>query len=111
MSMVDSLSSENVPPTNAPIFILATGHRCGSTLIQRLLNSHRDILIWGEQRGHLNQFLPEYRALLRFCDQQKPLRNVYLTKGYDHFLANLMPSDEQVRDAAVAYLKGLFEIP
>lgn len=109
--MVELLSSQDVSPTNAPIFILASGQRCGSTLIQRLLNSHPNILIWGEQQGHLNRFLSEYRSLRIWCNRQKPLRNVYLTKGYDHFLANMMPSDEQLRDAAVAYLKGLFEIP
>ena len=34
-----------------PIFILACGWRSGSTLLQRLLCSHPDIHIWGENRG------------------------------------------------------------
>ena len=35
-----------------PVFILACG-RSGSTLLQRLLNSHPAILIWGEHQGIL----------------------------------------------------------
>jgi len=34
-----------------PIFIFATGWRTGSTLVQRVISTHRDILIWGENHG------------------------------------------------------------
>ena len=108
--MIGLLSSQDVSPTNAPIFILASGQRCGSTLIQRLLNSHSNVLIWGEQLGHLNNFLPEYNRLRAWCDQYASHRDMYVTKGYDHFLANMMPSGEQLDDVVVAYLTTLFGI-
>lgn len=34
-----------------PIFILSAGWRAGSTLLQRILCSHPDIMIWGENRA------------------------------------------------------------
>lgn len=32
----------------SPVFIFSAGWRSGSTLLQRLLNSHPDLLVWGE---------------------------------------------------------------
>lgn len=46
-----------------PIFILSSG-RCGSTLLQRILNTYPDITIWGEHGGILRQVAEEYFWLL-----------------------------------------------
>lgn len=35
-----------------PVFVLSTG-RSGSTLVQRLLNCHKDLVVWGEHHGFL----------------------------------------------------------
>ena len=37
--------------TERPIFVFSAGWRAGSTLLQRLLCSHPDIMIWGENRA------------------------------------------------------------
>lgn len=44
-----------------PVFLLAGGGRTGSTLIQRLILSTRQVLMWGEHNGIL---LPQLRSLL-----------------------------------------------
>lgn len=103
--------ASRAPISDAPIFILASGWRCGSTLLQRLLNSHTDILIWGEQRGYLNRFLQEFSSLLTWQTQHALERDVYLTKGYDTFTPNMLPARQQILDAAVAHLKALFGGP
>jgi hypothetical protein len=36
--------------TSNPVFLLSTG-RSGSTLLQRLLNCHPDLVLWGEHHG------------------------------------------------------------
>lgn len=43
-----------------PVFLLAGGQRTGSTLIQRLILSTRQVLVWGEHGGIL---IPQLRSL------------------------------------------------
>lgn len=38
---------------DAPVFLISSG-RSGSTLLQRLLNCHPDLVVWGEHHGFLN---------------------------------------------------------
>jgi len=49
------------PPTGAkfPIFLLGTG-RCGSTLLQKILNSVENAMIYGEHGGFLKQIAAAY---------------------------------------------------
>lgn len=55
-----------------PIFILGSG-RCGTTLLQRLLNSYDNVAIAGEHRGYL-QYLAEayYTAHFRIGKKNRP---------------------------------------
>ena len=51
---------EDIPPRwNRPIFIASMG-RSGSTLLQRVLNVHPGITIWGEHGGFLSGVLRSY---------------------------------------------------
>ena len=34
-----------------PLLVLGAGQRCGSTLVQRLLCSHPDVMIWESTPG------------------------------------------------------------
>ena len=49
-----------------PIFLLGT-KRSGTTLLQRILNSGEDVMIWGEHRGFLSQIAEAY--FLNFEDK------------------------------------------
>jgi hypothetical protein len=50
-----------------PIVILGTG-RCGSSLLQRLLNTHTQVAIWGEHWGFLAPLAEAYFRLSRGRD-------------------------------------------
>ena len=47
---------------NRPIFVASMG-RSGSTLLQRVLNVHPEVTIWGEHGGFLSGLLQSYDAL------------------------------------------------
>ena len=51
---------------NFPIFLLGTG-RCGSTLLQKILNSVDNVAIYGEHGGFLKQIAAAY--FLNFEDE------------------------------------------
>ncbi len=55
--MLKKLLSNN--HKNSPIFLLGT-HRSGTTLLQRILNSSEDVVIWGEHGGFLSQVAEAY---------------------------------------------------
>jgi len=51
MSAPDAANGES--DTEAPIFLLSTGHRTGSTLLQRVLVTDPRVLLWGEPLGDM----------------------------------------------------------
>ena len=69
------------PATNSrwdrPIFVASMG-RSGSTLLQRLLNVHPDITIWGEHGGFLHGFFQSYGVTL------DPNVQANLADGFEH---------------------------
>lgn len=96
---------------DSPIFILASGQRCGSTLLQRLLNSHPEVMIWGEQEGHVERFLIEHQSLSAWAARHDDLRLQFLRDGYNGFLPNMLPDATDIQDAGKQYLKNLFGRP
>ena len=51
----------------SPVFILCSGHRSGSTLLQRIIIESGEIMIWGETGGainHLSFAYESYRQML-----------------------------------------------
>ncbi len=96
---------------NSPIFIFASGQRCGSTLLQRLLNSHKDIMIWGEHLGVLNNFYQLHGELVNWGEEFKDNREVFLEQGYNSFVPNLTPARSEIVNASRNYVCSLFERP
>jgi hypothetical protein len=92
-----------------PLIVLGSGQRCGTTLVQRLLNSHPDVLIWGEHGGVLAPVLTG-TAYLEYWDAEFGERNRQeLTQfGYDGWTANLTPDREAIDRAARSYVRALF---
>ena len=96
----------------APLLVLASGQRCGSTLIQRLLSSHPLVRIWGE---HVGQLLPVLTATarLRLWTDMNGLtgRRELARSGHHGFLANLTPERDTIDDACRAFIETLFATP
>lgn len=94
-----------------PIFVFGCSHRCGSTLLQRLLNSAPQILIWGEHNGYLNDFFWNLGNLRKWAFQHNEERLRFVENGYDNFLANMSPDGESIQEASRNHLISLFALP
>jgi hypothetical protein len=96
----------------APIIVLGAGHRCGSTLIQRLLSSHPDVMIWGEHYGQLHELLAIGANLRGWSDTLgRRARDMFRGDRHQSFMANLMPEAEHVDDALRVFVRRLFADP
>lgn len=98
-----------------PIFIFSAGWRSGSTLLQRLLMSGGDTLVWGEpyDRACLVQRLA---ATVRpFAEDWPPpapqLEMVSLQALPQSWVANLYPPERALPTAYRSLLEQLFKIP
>lgn len=94
-----------------PIFIIATGQRCGSTLLQRFLNSHHDILIWGEHNGLLIDIFRVFDKWhsweTEFCHHLA----LFLDNGVNNFIANMTPQSQDLDFALVQLMENLWKAP
>ena len=97
-----------------PVFLLSAGWRSGSTLVQRLLVSGDDTLVFGEPFG-------DHLPVTRLAQMLEPFAESDLHAGYaiDHFegelaegwIANLNPGGEALRRAHRAFFETLFAEP
>jgi hypothetical protein len=95
-----------------PILVFGSGHRCGSTLVQRLLTSHPSVLVWGEHGGHVAEIMRASAELRRFDDlASAPAREQFKRSAHQGWIANLLPEGRTVDDALQAYLTTLFARP
>lgn len=94
---------------NTPVLIAASGPRCGSTLIQRLLSSSRRMFVWGEHDGLVRDLLTlTERAEAWNARHHDTSRREFSQWAYNSFMANLAPSDDVVRRAAGRFLREWF---
>ena len=103
--------------TSDPVFILAAGWRSGSTLLQRLLMSSSELLIWGEPYSQ-NQMIEQLSRPLRGITQESPdpawFWNTATFKEQDlsdSWVANLYPESQYLLQAHAAFFQSLFESP
>ena len=98
-----------------PIFLLSAGWRSGSTLLQRLLMSDPQVLIWGEPYDEcgiiqaladsMKAFRPGWPPADYYYDGSEPVQ----LSG--EWIANLFPSLEELRKAQRAFFDALFAEP
>lgn len=91
-----------------PVFIFASGNRCGSTLLQRLLNSNPDVLVWGEHGGALQSVLEGSERFGDWAYDHREHSETFFRSGPDHFIPNMSPSPERIRAAARTYVEEVF---
>jgi hypothetical protein len=94
----------------SPIFLLSTGWRAGSTLLQRILVTDSRLLLWGEPLGEmvilprLVEMLSNFMSAENLTEwrNQPPLDSPNLSKSW---IANLYPSGESFRTG----LRSIFD--
>ncbi len=96
--------------THAPIVLMASGYRSGSTLVQRMFS--RDCLIWGEPYGE-GGLLDSAPDLIRRLRDGWPDQGFFHTREdvrprSDRFIANLYPSPQRLLDSYVCFFESLF---
>jgi hypothetical protein len=98
----------------APVFVLATGWRSGSTLLQRMLFKH--CLVWGEPFGS-SGFIERMSQPLRRFSNNWPDPEFLIDSEHwgeqlgDKWTANLYPSVETLLAAHVEFFRTLLAEP
>jgi hypothetical protein len=80
--------------------------------VQRLLNSHPEVRVWGEHSGILREVLGATSYLSWWNGEfGDPSRDELEKRGHDGWLANLLPDDDALTRAARGYVVALFAEP
>ena len=99
----------------APVFLLAAGWRSGSTLLQRLLCSSKEVLIWGEPYGRVGLVQSLTASAMGLNAQWPTPQHLGTDEVFEnleeHWIANLYPPPEAMRAALAAPLETLFAWP
>jgi len=99
------------PPANAPIFMLASAWRSGSTLTQRLLVSSNQVLMWGEPYDHSSLIRRLAESVAPFDERWPP--DPYIVApddppSADKWIANAYPDPDYLVGAHRAFYDRLF---
>lgn len=113
----------NAGSDESPIFLLAAGWRSGSTLLQRIIASSGEVLMWGEPYGRAS-IIP---GLTRSAMALRPERpeegyagwphsghfapHQLADKPEDHWIANHFPPAQAFKQGFQAHLDALFSEP
>ncbi len=80
--------------------------------MQRLISSHPEAFIWGEQHGQLERVVDAVESLIgQSRDHGEAGRTEYAVSGYQGFMANLMPEPAAWREVFSEFCTRLFEVP
>jgi hypothetical protein len=97
-------------PSGSPVFVLAGGARTGSTLLQRLLISTGEIMIWGEHGGLLLAGLQRMvSGMAKWIEREgRQHWDVFRKEGWNNWIPNVAPPlEEFVAGARAALLRSL----
>jgi hypothetical protein len=97
-----SNATQKEKETDAPIFLLATGWRTGSTLLQRILVTDPRLILWGEPHGDM-ALLSRAAEMLSCLSRSYPSGEYYIKDTVSSssmptsWIANLYPPDDDLR--------------
>ena len=100
-----------MPEANAPVFMLASAWRSGSTLTQRLLVSSNELLMWGEPYDHSSLIRRMAESMAPFDEKWPP--DPYIVDpddppSADKWIANAYPDPDYLVSAHRAFFDRLF---
>jgi hypothetical protein len=106
------------PAATSPVFVLSAGWRSGSTLLQRLVMSAEEILVWGEPYDRCG-YIQRLAETLQALGSEWPPDRFFLTAreetgSTDHsneWVANLYPALADLRASHRAFFDRLFLDP
>src|SRR3954471_24899311 len=94
-----------------PIFVFACGWRSGSTLVQRLLCSHPDIHIWGENRGICDSLEKLHAGMERLQPLSALAEREFQAIRVNAWIAMLNPPPEHFLEGIAALMDRYFGDP
>jgi hypothetical protein len=109
------------PSADSPIFIFSAGWRTGSTLLQRLINSDENVLVWGEPYEYSFMFYYLCKSLAIF--QESEVQVDVLPEGFSlepfataspftrSWTAKVSPPVSALKNAHIAFFDALFGRP
>jgi hypothetical protein len=91
------------------LLISSATHRSGSTLVQRIFNSRKKTLIWGENGGYLTDFCNIYKNALHYSNTFSEVRESYFDEGQNpnQWLACMTPRPEVLKHSIIYSIKAL----
>lgn len=106
------------PSLSTPVIVISPNVRAGTTLVQRLLCSAPNALVYGDLVGQEMEFFAKYASvkeqMMGFqAVNLAPVRRAVLAGDTDDFITSLAPEPTRYlagfKDAALAWLKGCQE--
>lgn len=108
--MIESPNMTEGDPWDKPVFVIGCTFRCGSTFLQRLINSSGQAFIWGENVGISEELSIMVRKLDSWEEISRNQAGDLAQLGTRAWIANLNPPTRQSgRAAARAFLTTLYE--
>jgi hypothetical protein len=100
----------------SPVFILSSGWRTGSTLVQRLVMSSNKILVRGEPYahcGHIRRLASALQAFTPKFPAQRDLLRAHRSSSVDstRWIANLYPDAEHLLQTNRRFFQSFFAEP
>ncbi|QDU36692.1 hypothetical protein Mal4_09800 [Maioricimonas rarisocia] len=94
-----------------PVFVLGCGWRTGSTLLQRLLCSHPEIHIWGENHGMLHMLQQAAETVDGYEGVARKHLDAYQRSGTDAWIPMMNPAPECFESGLRALLDSYYGVP
>ncbi|WP_216828242.1 sulfotransferase [Alkalihalobacterium elongatum] len=89
------------------LIISSATHRSGSTMLQRIFNSRKQTMIWGEHLGCLKEFCIIYNKVKTFSINSRRERRNYFgsNENPNHWIARITPEQHLVKESIIESAK------
>lgn len=99
----------------SPVFLLSSSWRAGSTALQRLVTSSRDVLVWGEPYRDCNYVQTLSESLRSFTERQPNDKELSLAQGgldlSQEWIATMSPLPADLKRAHIAFMETMYAQP